>query len=144
MFAIRGVGGFARQPFEPSRGKPRHGCRLFLCGSDTVKTQLFNRLARPGELIRFSHALEPRYYEELTAEVRRVRMSKGRPQIRFERVGHKRAECLDSTVYALCARHALQLNLDLREAELRSAPAATASPAKPKEPWIGRSQFMSR
>src|SRR5690349_15876200 len=67
------------------------------------------RLTR-GRTIRFSHSLEPQYFEQLASERKIVRMTRGRPQIRFERKAGMRAEALDALVYSLAAKAALSLN----------------------------------
>ena len=69
----------------------------------TEKRDLRSSAARPRG-IRFSHSLEPIYYEQLASERRVVRYSRGQPVRRFERIGRIRAEALDCLTYANAAR----------------------------------------
>ena len=138
-FAIKGAAGFARPAIvrAKTKGKP-----LFIVGVDNLKTQLVSRLAR-GRSIRFSDTLEPRFYEEITSEKRIVRMVRGKPTVRFERIPGRRAECLDAVIYAMASRAALVINLDLREAELRVSKTPALPPPPPvvperREPWVSR------
>ena len=119
--------------------KTRKG-RLFIVGVDAIKSQIVTRLAR-GRTIRFSHTLDPVYFEQLASEKRVVRMARGRPVARFERKVGARAKSLDCLVYGLAAKAALNLSsaaFDQREDELR-----LAMPAKPVFPII-KSQWMER
>ncbi len=50
---------------------------------ENIKSQIFARLAR-GRSIRFSRSLSESYFEQLTAERRIVRVTRGRPVARFE------------------------------------------------------------
>ncbi|MEP2681235.1 MAG: phage terminase large subunit family protein [Sulfitobacter sp.] len=130
----KGAAGFSRPFIQRSKSG---GAPLFLIGVDAVKAQLFNRLAR-GDTFRFSADLDPVFFEQLTSERRVVRYYKGQPTRRFERIPGKRAETLDSTVYALAARQLVGMNLDRREAEL----ASVTMPKKPanivKSRWLER------
>ncbi len=119
ILAGNGVAGFARPAIQASKTKKG---RLFFVGVDGIKTQIIARLAR-GQTIRFSHTLEPTYYEQLASERRIVRMSRGRPVARFERKPGARAESLDCLTYGLAAKAALALNaaaFNQRADELRS------------------------
>lgn len=117
VFAIKGVGGFARPIIERSQAK---NITLILVGVDSAKAQLMSRL-KHGTGIRFSASLDARFYEELTSERRVVRYSRGRPVRRFERIPGRRAEALDSTTYGIAARQMISTNPDQREAELGTA-----------------------
>jgi phage terminase large subunit GpA-like protein len=83
--------------------KSAHGGRLALCGVDTVKSIIFDRLQH-GKSIRFSQSVTEAsadYFEQLCSERRVIRYSKGRPVRRFERkTAHARAESLDCLTYA--------------------------------------------
>ena len=72
ILAGKGVSGFARPAIQASKTKKG---RLFIIGVDGIKTQIISRLAR-GQTVRFSHTLEPTYYEQLASEKRIVRMSR--------------------------------------------------------------------
>jgi phage terminase large subunit GpA-like protein len=133
VFAGKGVFG-ARPGFQMAKGKTIAN-RLALIGIDGIKNALFDKLQR-GVGIRFSHALEPIYYEQLAAERRVVRYQRGMPVRRFERTGRTRAEALDALVYATAARQSFQLTFDRREAELRSPdgriPVGSHPPVEPR------------
>jgi phage terminase large subunit GpA-like protein len=133
ILAGKGVYGFARPTLYPSKNKKG---RFFIIGVDIIKTQIINRLSR-GRTIRFSNKLEKTYFEQLASERRIVRMSRGRPVVRFERKMAARAEALDCLVYALAAKAGLSLNFDEREDTLNS-------PVPPKaEPTVIRSKWMA-
>jgi phage terminase large subunit GpA-like protein len=138
VLAGKGAAGFGRPAIQLS--KSRKG-KLFIIGVDALKSQLLTRLAR-GRSIRFSHVLDSNYFEQLTAERRVVRMSRGRPVVRFERKIGQRAEALDSLVYATAAKAALALNaaaFDQRETALRMTEPDNVPP-----PTVIRSQWMDR
>jgi phage terminase large subunit GpA-like protein len=135
VFCTKGIFGPGRPSIARSRGKQR---ALFILGSDTLKGQIINRLAK-GRTIRFSNTLDENYFLQLCSERRIVRMSRGRPVVRFERRPGMMAEALDCLALALGAKAALRLDLDTREAEL-----ASVQPPAPREPMIARSEFMQR
>lgn len=137
VLAGKGVSGFARPAIQASKTKEG---RLSILGVDGIKTQIISRLAR-GQTIRFSHTLEPSYFEQLSSERRIVRMSRGRPVARFERKPGARAESLDCLTYGRAAKAALALNaaaFNQRADELR----ASLPPAPP--PSVIRSKWMER
>jgi phage terminase large subunit GpA-like protein len=138
VMAGKGQAGWARPAIVPSKTKKG---RLFIVGVDPLKSQILTRLQR-GPSIRFSHALDAAYYEQLSAERRVVRFARGRPVARFElRPGVKCAEALDCLVLALAARQALNLSaaaFSQREDELRMP-----APPQPR-PSVIRSQWMQR
>jgi phage terminase large subunit GpA-like protein len=114
VMAIKGQAG-ARPVIAASKSKIKGTGmpgRLWIVGSDTIKTTLFNRLQR-GRSIRFSDSLEPIYYEQLASERKIVRYVRGRPVRRFERIsGNPRAEAPDCLCYAFAARSAVPTNLE--------------------------------
>ena len=137
VLAGKGAAGFARPSIQPS--KTKRG-RLFIIGVDVMKTQIINRLAR-GQTIRFSHALDATYYEQLASERRIVRMARGRPVARFERKPGARAETLDCLVYGLAAKSALSLSaaaFDQRSDELRTLVPPVPPPTVIKSHWMER------
>ena len=109
--------------------------RLLLVGSDAVKSQLFNRLSR-NHGIRFSEALPPVFFEQLTSERRVVRYVRGTPQARFERIKGKRAESLDGMVYAWAARQLIGTNTERRAEELASTAAPKKQPTVIRSAWL--------
>ena len=138
IMAIKGMGG-SRPIIKASEGKMKGGGRLWICGVDVIKTQIFSRLQR-GRMIRFSNTLEAVYYEQLCSERRIVRYVRGKPIRRFERItGRVRAEALDCLTYAFGARHALPLNIIHREQALRGEHQPQAVQIDPGEPtgWVG-------
>jgi len=137
ILAIKGAPGFARPAIVKAKVKGR---TVFIVGVDNIKMQVFSKLAR-GRSIRFSNSLPAEYFEMLTSERRVVRMSRGRPTLRFERIPGKRAESLDALVYAMAARSALNLGqaaFDQREFELNQ-PVVEVTPSP-----VIRSQWMAR
>jgi phage terminase large subunit GpA-like protein len=136
VMAIKGASG-TRPSIQVSKGKVKGG-RLWIVGTDTIKTTIFNRLAR-GRSIRFSDSLEPVFYEQLASERRVVRYKRGQPTRRFERIVGKRAEGLDCLCYCFAARSAAPVQLDQREMELRSPVPTTA-----RRPTIIPSKWMER
>lgn len=137
VLAGKGAAGFSRPAIAPS--KTARG-RLWIVGVDSLKTQIFARLARGGS-IRFSDGLPRVYFEQLCSERRIVRMTRGRPVARFERVPGRRAEALDALVYALAARAALSINFSERSDDMRRP--ASAPPTKAPDGAI-RSNWMNR
>jgi phage terminase large subunit GpA-like protein len=133
VMAGKGVAG-TRPAIQASASKIRGG-RLWLIGVDGLKAQIMARLAR-GRTIRFSNTLEPSFYDQLTAERRVVRYSRGQPVRRFVRKPGARAEALDCVVYAFAARSGVQIMLDQREAELHSATAPASAPTVIRSRWM--------
>lgn len=127
---IKGVPGFSRPVLEKSGRQ-----HLWLVGSDSVKSQLFARIARASG-IRFGEDLAPIYFEQLASERRVVRYSRGQPVARFERIPGKRAETLDATCYAWAARGLLNQNVERRGEELRSLAAPSRPPAVIRSKWL--------
>lgn len=121
VLAGKGMGG-ARRAVEMSKTPVKGGGRLWVMGVDTVKSWIFNRLderptteeigERTAGRIRFAAALGdmPEYFEQLTAETRVIRYTRGQPQRRFERKPGMRAETLDCLVYAWAAHQAMRPN----------------------------------
>jgi phage terminase large subunit GpA-like protein len=138
VLAGKGVAGFARPAIAPS--KTRKG-RLFVIGTDTLKSQLLTRLAR-GRSVRFSNTLTADYFSQLAAEKRVVRLARGKPTVRFERKIGQRNEALDACIYAMAARAALNLTdaaFDQRESILQLPEAPP-----PSRPAVVKSAFMER
>ena len=80
----------------------------------------------------FSDTLPVAYFAQLASERRVVRMSRGTPVRRFERLPGRAAEALDALVLATAARQLVHVPLDDREAVLRQervAPPPTTSVA---------------
>lgn len=129
----KGVAGFSRPYLQRSSMK---GAPLFLVGVDSIKAQLFQRLAR-GNGVRLSADLEPVFFEQLTSERRVVRYFKGQPVRRFERIPGKRAEALDAAVYAFAARTLVGMDLNRRVVDLASPTMAKKAPTIIRSAWLG-------
>jgi len=125
VMAIKGMAG-PRPGLKVATGKIKGGGRLFICGVDTLKAAVFDKLSR-GVGIRFSNTLEAEYFEQLASERRVVRYVRGQPIRRFERIsGRALAEALDALVYCHAARLSLtNLSFDAREAQLSGKPPNT-------------------
>lgn len=133
VVAIKGAAG-QRPVIEASKGK--HS--LWIVGVDGIKAQLLARLAKPG-LVRFSKELGAEWFSQLASERRVIRYRFGRPVPVFERIPGRRAEALDSVVYAMAVRGLVKADLVRRENELRAIVAAPAIPAVIRSAWMERS-----
>lgn len=94
---------------------------LFIVGVDEVKSNLFNRLTS-GRSIRFSKTLNSEYFSQLTSERKKLTYSRGQPVRSFERKSGFRAEALDCFVYAFAAKHLVNVNHEIRNAQLAQEP----------------------
>ena len=138
VFAVKGTPGFARTMIQ--RAKLKRGKPLFLAGVDVIKAGLFAKLDR-GKGVRFSNTLGGDYFEQLASERRVVRMVRGRPTARFERIPGKRAESLDALVYATAAKAGLALSqaaFSQKEDELRLPAPKKPIPAVIRSSWMDR------
>ena len=72
------------------------------------------RLAKPG-LVRFSKELGAEWFSQLASERRVIRYRFGRPVPVFERIPGRRAEALDSVVYAMAVRGLVKADLVRRK-----------------------------
>lgn len=111
------------------------GQRLWIVGVDGEKGRLAERLKR-GRTIHFSETLPAQFYQELTAERRVVRYVKGTPQSSWERIPGRRAEALDSCLYAMAVRNLVQVDLMRREAELTQQPVSAPAPMVSRSRWL--------
>jgi phage terminase large subunit GpA-like protein len=137
VLAIKGAQG-TRPWIERSKQRVKGGA-LFIVGVDGIKGTIYSRLKR-SSMIRFSRDLPVVWYEQLASERVVVRYSRGQPQRRFERISGKQAEALDCTVYAFAARQLVNVNWDVRAADLRESEPVAASAAvksRPNNGWIG-------
>jgi phage terminase large subunit GpA-like protein len=135
IMAIKGASG-TRPSIQVSKGKVKGG-RLWIVGTDTIKTTLFSRLQR-GASIRFSQSLEPVYYEQLSSERRIVGYVRGKPVRRFERIPGRRGEGWDCLVYNFAARSAAPIQLDQRADDLRNPTPSTPPPTVIRSRWMER------
>jgi len=102
VLAIKGAPG-NRPPIERAGSNTKTGARLWIVGVDTVKAQLFGRLAR-GRSIRLSADLPRSWHEQAASERLVVRYRRGQPTRIFERIPGRRAEALDCLTYATAVR----------------------------------------
>lgn len=114
IFAGKGVAG-KRAIVLRSESKK---AALFIVGVDEVKSNLFNRLVS-GRTIRFSNTLNAEYFAQLTSERKKLTYSRGQPVRTFERKAGFKAEALDCFVYGFAAKHLVNVNVDIRNAQLR-------------------------
>ena len=92
IYAIRGVGGARPIWARAQRIKSGKTARLFILGHDQVKTAVLELLsAEPFDAegnpnphaLRVSDELPPKWFDQVTGEVRRVRYVRNRPVIEF-------------------------------------------------------------
>lgn len=121
IFAIKGdskqgspvKGRSAKMDINTKSGKTiRNGVKLWTVGTDTAKDLIHGRLQienyGPGYM-HFSNALEEKFYQQLTAEVRiPVKTASGEVYRWVRR--RSRNEVLDCTVYAIFAAYALDIH----------------------------------
>jgi phage terminase large subunit GpA-like protein len=147
VMAIKGVGG--RRPIiEVSKGRIAKGGtnmdgKLWLVGADQAKARLYADISRGPGRVRFSRSLPLVWFEQLLSEPPVIRRIAGRPVRKFERIPGRRAEALDTTVYALAARMAFpSVDFDALEARLaeKSAPPAKRTLADMASRLNGASQ----
>lgn len=122
-----------RPVIQSSKGKQS----LWIVGVDGIKAQLLARLAKPG-LVRFSKELGAEWFSQLASERRVIRYRFGRPVPVFERIPCRRAETLDSVVYAIAVRSIVKADLVRRENELRAIVSAPVLPAVIRSAWMER------
>lgn len=134
IISVKGAAGFSRPLIERSHQK---GCLLFIVGVDSAKLRIQNGLTHGS--IKLSADLEPRCFEELCSERLETRYSRGQPTRQWTRIPGRRAEILDSLVYAVAARNILTIQMDRRAEEL----ASLAAP-RPTMPTMIKSAWLSR
>ena len=125
IVAIKGRGG-PHKIIEISKTRRRNRTApLYLIGVDEIKTDILMTLpyeATEQRAIRFSNELTEDYYMQLNAERRIQSYKDGRPVIAFERIGRRKAEALDTVVYALAVKYLIVINYPKRYAELKGNP----------------------
>ena len=119
-------------PFlQGSKSRRRNrSATLYIVGVDQVKTEILTTLPKEkGDQLSFRYAetLNIEFFEQLTSERRVIRHVNGKPKLKFERIGSRRAEGLDCTVYAIAVRRLLKLDYDRRYKELTSKPQPRTS-----------------
>jgi len=124
------------RPVWPIRAsRTRSDARIYMVGVDTAKDAIYSRLriGKPGPgYIHFpiGGAFDETYFAQLTAETVQTRYKEGRPYRVWVLPPGKANEALDTAVYALAARHATRVRLDLlrRPANPRPDPPEGAPP----------------
>lgn len=129
VYAIKGDGG--NRPWILKSKTPTKRGWLWIVGVDGIKTHLMQRLTKAGS-IGFSDSLPAVWFDQLTSERRVVRMNRGQPEHRFERIPGKQAEALDCVVYAFAVKQLVTVNWDAREEQLRSPDVAMPTPTRPR------------
>ncbi|KJZ30817.1 terminase [Paracoccus sp. S4493] len=137
VLAIKGAGG-NRPIIERAGSRTKTGGRLWIVGVDTVKGQLFARIAQ-ATAFRFSADLPPIWYEQLASERAILRYRRGQPVRSFERILGRRAEALDCICYAVAARQVLNINWAHRRNDL-----LVDKLPQPPVPPILHSQWMRK
>lgn len=97
---------------------------LYIVGVDGIKTDILSSLSLDKvepSAFRFSDSLTAEFYLQLNAERRVTEYKDGRPITIFQRVGKRRAEALDTVVYAIAAKHLIKIDYPARYAELTGA-----------------------
>lgn len=130
---IKGMSG-PRPVIEVTKSKKtkRASARLHIVGVDQVKTHILTSLAiEKGQLgcFRFSNTLDEEWFKQLTAERRVVEYPRGRPEVRFQRIGFRAAEALDCTVYGIAVRGICRFDFAARALELTASAPAPHKPS---------------
>lgn len=103
---------------------------LYIVGVDQLKTDILVSLPLgPAEdqSFRFADVLSEQFFIQLTAERREIKYKNGRPEAGFTRIGQRRAEALDCTVYAIAAKQLCRFDFDRRYTDLKASPSARPS-----------------
>jgi len=131
VLPTKGIAG--PRPVWPIRAsRTKSDARIYMVGVDTAKDAIYSRLriGKPGPgYIHFpiGGAFDETYFAQLTAETVQTRFKEGRPYRVWVLPPGKANEALDTAVYALAARHATRVRLDL-------APRPAPTPPRPDPP----------
>ncbi|WP_395175505.1 phage terminase large subunit family protein [Roseibium alexandrii] len=108
----------------------RRTATLYIVGVDQVKTDIALTLPlEKGEAksFRLSDVLDEEFFIQLTSERRTRRLVNGKPVIKFERIGQRKAEALDCVVYGIAAKELCRFDFANRYLELKGQPVPKAS-----------------
>lgn len=141
IFAMKGEPGAAKPIVRPAKrrtGRKARPVSLFLVGVDQAKTLLYAQLRQTAPGPGFCHfpigsEYDREYFEQLTAEKRVIRYTKGHPRPEWILPGGRRNEALDCRVYAMAALELLDPVFDVVARRLerrRGRPAAAGEDAK--------------
>jgi len=115
IFAIKGMPGAGRGVIHSVRKNKAKGLYLILIGTHQAKeflyTQLKIKVPGPG-FIHFPEGVDATFFEQLTAEKKKLKKEGGKQVSYYELPSGKRNEALDCFVYALAALKMLKPNLD--------------------------------
>lgn len=110
--------------------------RLWIIGVDSGKNRLFAMIDNSNgpRKIRFSESLTSQYFDELTAERRITKRVRGRPKPAWIRIGNRRAEGLDATIYGIAVRGLITQAIETRQSELQAKAAPQSQSGRSS--WI--------
>lgn len=137
IHAIKGVGGPGRPVWPRYASKVSKGkINLFLIGVDAAKDAVYARLKirEPGPGYCHFPKREPKYFEQLTAEVVQTKYVKGFPTRVYVLPSGVRNEALDCRVYAYAGLQSLNVRWGhLLAAQQKRPPPKPNSPTPPSE-----------
>ena len=140
VLAIKGIAG--PRPVWPARSsRTRTNAQIFMIGVDTGKDVIYGRLRIPKPGPGYIHfpiggAFDAEYFAQLTSEAVQTRFKEGRPYRVWVLPDGKRNEALDTAVYALAARHATRVRLDLLPRPASPAPRVPPDPPEAGPPVV--------
>ena len=147
IYACKGIGTMGAPAIRRPKTATKKDLYLITVGTYTLKNTLFARLrqqdAGPG-YIHFEESLPPEYFKQLTAEIHRVKYSKGHEVRFYEKKKHIRNETLDCAVYAHAALLTLQsMGLNLHAAVDALASGSYSQPAPVSRGFTVKSKGVS-
>jgi phage terminase large subunit GpA-like protein len=133
IFALQGKGGAGRPLVSAPKLNKRHRVFLFRVGVDQAKDTIYSKLSLKQDQVGRIHfptelppgddgakrSLDVGYFEQLTAEKKKIKYTGGLPIYYYECPEGKRNEALDCFVYGLAALNILNPNLALLAKEKR-------------------------
>jgi phage terminase large subunit GpA-like protein len=132
VLPIKGIAG-PRRIWPVRANRTKSDAQIYMVGVDTGKDAVYGRLRiqKPGAgYIHFPVGgnFDPEYFDQLTAEAVQTRFKDGRPYRVWVLPPGKANEALDTFVYALAARHATKLRLDLLPRSSDDPPVVARGP----------------
>lgn len=126
IVAIKGDEG--PRPILKASAKKRRNrtATLYIVGVDQVKRDILMSLPLDKvatNSFRFSDVLTEEFFLQLTSERREVQLKQGRPTEVFVRIQNRKAEALDTVVYAIAAKQLCRFDFDNRYEQLKGTPA---------------------
>jgi phage terminase large subunit GpA-like protein len=130
IVAIKGDAG-PRPILKASKTRKRNRtATLYIVGVDQVKTDILVSLPLGNgdqNSIRFSDTLDEEFFLQLTAERREIKIKNGKPEPAFVRIQNRKAEALDTMVYAIAAKQLCRFDYDNRYEQLKGSPSKRPS-----------------